>query len=142
MKKDYAIRMRKLIWFLLGSLVILLLGCSSENPALNVPPDGQYFTVQAGNDTFVMFVTDEASIRLATENFQRKNKMFPSGRIETGHGGYNWPWNWHFIPQSVRMVEVSIEVCDGAPSYVEKHVNDFVAVGYCPWNARVIKIGR
>jgi hypothetical protein len=142
MKKDYAIRMIKLLWFLLASLVVWLVGCSSENPASPVPAGGQYFTVQAGKDSFVMYVTDQNSIRLATENFQGKNKTFPSGRIERGHGGHNWPWNWHFIPQSIRMVEASIEVCDGAPSYVEDHVNDYVAIGYCPWGAKVIKVGR
>jgi hypothetical protein len=142
MKKDYAFRMKKLIWFLLASLVIWFLGCSSENPAANVPTGGQYFTVQVGKDSFVMYVTDKTAIQLATENYQGKNRTFPSGRIEPGHGGYNWPWNWHYIPESVRMVEASIEVCDGAPSYVEDHVNDFVSIGYCPWCAKIIKVGR
>jgi hypothetical protein len=134
--------MMKLLWFLLASLVVWLVGCSSENPATPLPTEGQYFTVQAGKDSFVMYVTDQNTIRLATENFQGKNKAFPSGRIEAGHGGFNWPWNWHFIPQSIRMVEASIEVCDGAPSYVEDHLDDYVAIGYCPWGAKVIKVGR
>ncbi len=142
MKRSYAIRMRKLIWFLLGALVIFLSGCSSENPATSLPPGGQYFTVQVSSDVFVMYVVDPTAIHLAVENFQGKNSTFPSGRIEPGHGGFNWPWNWHYIPESVRMVEASIEVCDGRPSYVNDHVNDFVAVGYCPWSAKIIKVGR
>jgi hypothetical protein len=117
-------------------------GCSSENPASNVPPGGQYFTVQVVNDRFVMYVTDATAIRLATENFQGKNNTFPSGRIERGTGGFNQPWNWHFIPESVRMVEAAIEVCDGRPSYVQQHIDDFVAIGYCPWGAKIIKVGK
>jgi hypothetical protein len=142
MKRSYVFRMWKLIWFLLAALVILLTGCSSEDPASNLPQGGQYFTVRVVSDTFVMYITDPTTIRLATENFQGKNRTFPSGRIESGGGGFNFPWNWHFVPESVRMVEAAIEVCDGRPSYVSEHVQDYVSVGYCPWAAKVIKVGK
>lgn len=142
MKRSYAFRMWKLIWFLLGALVILLTGCSSEDPASNLPQGGQFFTVRVATDTFVMYITDPTAIRLATENFQGKNNTFPSGRIEPGSGGFNFPWNWHYIPETVRMVEASIEVCDGRPSYVSDHVTDYVSVGYCPWGAKIIKLGK
>jgi hypothetical protein len=142
MKRIHVFRMWKLIWFLLGALIILLTGCSSEDPASNLPQGGQYFTVQVVTDTFVMYITDPTAIQLATENFHGKNRTFPSGRIESGHGGFNFPWNWHYVPQSVRMVEASIEVCDGRPSYVSDHVNDYVSIGYCPWGAKIIKIGK
>jgi hypothetical protein len=142
MKRSYAFRMKKLFWFLLATLVILFAGCSSEDPASNLPQGGQYFTLRVATDTFVMYITDPTAIRLATENFQGKNNTFPSGRIEQGTGGFNFPWNWHYIPASVRMVEASIEVCDGRPSYVSDHVSDYVSVGYCPWGAKVIKVGK
>jgi hypothetical protein len=42
----------------------------------------------------------------------------------------------------VRMAEAAIEVCDGIPSYVETHLDEFLDVGYCPWSARVVAIRR
>lgn len=128
--------------FICSIAILSFLGCSSENPATNLPPNGQYFTVQVASDQFVMYVTDADTIRLATENFQGKNNAFPSGRIDRGNGGFNQPWSWHFIPESVRMVEASIEVCDGTPSYVNNHLDDFVSIGYCPWGGKIVKVGR
>ena len=121
-------------------LLILICGCGSDNP-VDQPPMGQYFTVQVAAEQFTMLVTDPATIQLALDNLNGKNQMHPNGRIMTGNGGFNHLWNWHFVPDSVRMVEVSVEVCDGLPSYVNSHINDFMAVGYCPWSAKIIKAG-
>lgn len=128
--------------FIVLITAVLLWGCNTDNGTTPDPPAGQYFTVRVVNDTFVMFVTDPATIQLATENFEGKNNRFPLGKIDTGNGGFNGIWGWHFLPDTVRMVEVSIEVCDGTPSYVNTHLADYLAVGYCPWAAKVIKVGR
>ena len=119
---------------------LLILSCSSENPVQT--PNGQFFIVQVGNERFTMQVTDETTIRQAIENFQGKNHKFPAGRIATGNGGFNSPWSWHFIPETDPMVGVAIEVCDGLPSYVNTHLNDFITVGYCPWSGKIIQVGR
>jgi hypothetical protein len=89
-----------------------------------------------------MYVTDSTTIQLATENFQGKNSRFPIGSIQAGNGGFNGHWSWHFVPESVRMTEVAIEVCDGTPSYVNAHLSDYLGIGYCPWAAKVIKVGK
>jgi hypothetical protein len=129
----------KLLLFV--AFIIASIACHSESPTQN-PGNGQYFTVQVGSEQFVMFVTDASTVELAIENFQGKNHRFPSGKIEAGDGGFNQPYSWHFVPDTVRMVEAAIEVCDGTPQYVDQHVPDFVSVGYCPWSAKVVKIGR
>jgi hypothetical protein len=123
-------------------LAILWMGCKAENPASNLPPGGQFFTVQVGTERFVMYVTDPATIQLGIDNFQGKNSRFPLGRIATGNGGFNSPWSWHFVPESVRLVEASVEVCDGAPGYVNSHLTDYLAVGYCPWGGKIVKVGK
>ena len=107
------------------------------------PPDnGQYFTVKVVDEQFIMLATKPQTIQLAMENFQGKNNRFPIGQIALGNGGFNQPWNWHFVPETVSMVEASVEVCDGKPSYVNTHLNDYLVTGYCPWSGKVIKVGR
>lgn len=125
---------------IIAILILVFAGCKSDNTMQS--GSGSYFTVQVGNEQFVMLVTDEATIQLAIENFQGKNHNFPIGKIASGDGGYNQPWNWHYQPDTVRMTEVAIEVCDGAPSYVNAHPTDYFAAGYCPWSGKIIKIGR
>jgi len=124
---------------LLVLVAALLVACSSETPTQT--PNGQYFVVQVGAEQFTMFVTDPSTIQLAMENLQKKNIKFPSGRIAFGSGGYNRPYDWHYVPETVRMVDLSAEVCDGLPSYVNTHLNDFLTAGYCPWSGKIIKVG-
>src|SRR5262245_31570024 len=122
------------------SLVLIMAGCQTDDGTSNPTPVGQYFTVRVASDNFVMFATDPETIRLAKENFEGKNSRFPIGKIAVGNGGFNGGWGWHFVPDNVRMTEVAIEVCDGTPSYVNAHLQDFLSVGYCPWGAKVIKV--
>jgi hypothetical protein len=91
-----------------------------------------------GSETFVLRLTDPATIAAVERALQGSASTFPAGPLRRGDGGFNQPWSWHLDPAETRMVEAAIEVCDGTPSYVEGHVDDFVAVGYCPWGARVI----
>jgi len=127
--------------FLIVAAIIVTFACHSESPVQS-PPSGEYFTVQVGTQNFVMFATDAETIRLAKDNFNGKNHRFPSGHIIEGDGGFNQPWNWHFVAEDVRMVEVAIEVCDGTPGYVNDHLSDYLGTAFCPWSAKVIKIGR
>jgi hypothetical protein len=113
----------------------LLVGCDSDRGSR---PYGE-FLVAVGNETFVLRATDADTIRLATENFRGRNRLFPLGPLVANNGGFNAPWSWHFDPDRVRMVEIAIEVCDGQPSYVQGHLGDFLT-GYCPWGARVVAL--
>jgi hypothetical protein len=41
-------------------------------------------------------------------------------------------------PQNITMAELTIEVCDGLPSYVEAALPDWLGTQYCPWAARLV----
>jgi sterol desaturase/sphingolipid hydroxylase (fatty acid hydroxylase superfamily) len=113
-----------------------VLGCSDEGRAARPYAE---FLVAVGRETFVLRATDPETIRLAQESFNGRHTPFPIGPLRRGDGGFNAPWSWHFDPDRVRMAEIAIEVCDGQPSYVEQHVEDFLG-GYCPWSGRVVAL--
>ena len=117
-----------------GTLLAAVVSCTGSAGA---PSD---FVVTVGSETFVLRVHDPETVRLALDNLNGRNHQFPIGPLRTGDGGFNAPWSWHIDPERVRFTEVAIEVCDGAPSYVETHVGAFAAIGYCPWSARVIGV--
>jgi hypothetical protein len=98
------------------------------------------FVVAVENERFALRASDPETIRLARESMRGGHSIFPIGPLRRGDGGFNAPWSWHIDPDQVRMAEAAIEVCDGRPSYVEEHVDDYLAVGYCPWAARVIAL--
>lgn len=62
------------------------------------------------------------------------------GDIEAGDGGVNAPWSWHFVDGSWTLAEISAEVCDGWPSYIEENLDEWLkSPGYfCPWSSRVL----
>ncbi len=63
----------------------------------------------------------------------------PSGVIvRGGDGGVNSGYSWHIDPDSVEFAEMTIEVCDGLPSYVED--GSLSGDRFCPWSAEVIEI--
>jgi hypothetical protein len=113
--------------------VVLVTGCTGTEP----DPASVDFLVDVSGETFVLRSTDPETIRLARENIGGGNSRFPLGPLRDGDGGFNAPWTWHLDPAETRMVEVAIEVCDGRPSYVEGHQEDFPT--YCPWGARVLR---
>ena len=88
-----------------------------------------------------MEVSDPDSIRKARENMAGQNRLHHNGVLAKGDAGYNSGHLWHLLPATVRMVEISAEVCDGLPSYVDKDIDHWVTAvkTYCPWPGRVVQ---
>jgi hypothetical protein len=107
---------------------------------LQPSPKGTYFIVDVQGERFVIYVTDPETIRLAEENMMDGNNLFPIGMLARGDGGFNRPWSWHLIPDTVRMAGGSIELCDGLPSYVEQDLDYWIDIvgSFCPWSGRIV----
>lgn len=87
---------------------------------------------------FRVTVTDPATIEILRK-LERGEPApsIPNGRIVRGPG--NEPWRWRL--EDVEMADVTIEVCDGEPRYVEEHLDEYLAIGrYCPWGARLVSL--
>ena len=119
----------------MGILGVALLAAACDSAT--DPSSFADFVVDVAGERFVVRTSDEETIRLAEDNRLGRNNRFPIGALRQGDGGFNAPWTWHLDPESVRFVEVAIELCDGRPSYVETHQADYAT--YCPWGARVIE---
>ncbi len=121
---------------LVTTLVALVAGAGCGGATTRATPSTADFVVTVGSEQFVLRVTDAETIRLARERLAGRGTGFPSGPVRRGDGGFNAPWSWHLDPAETRIVEASIEVCDGTPSYVEGHLDQFPT--YCPWGAVIV----
>jgi hypothetical protein len=75
----------------------------------------------------------------------------PAGSIVRG-SGEDERYPYHFIPESVALVDLAMELCDGAPMLTLAAVNEFMrgATGqpypasapWCPWSAVPIAVER
>ena len=125
----------------------LLLSClfagSCSSPTDPNLKDGILATFDVHGERYSIFITNAQTIEqvLALWN-GRSNANIPSGRVVRGRVSYNKTWSWHIDPEDISMAENTIELCDGIPSYVESHLDDWIAnVGYfCPWSAVLVAL--
>jgi hypothetical protein len=121
----------------------VLTGC--ETDGVDALKGGVLATFEASGERFRVWVVNPQTI---WDLYQLKRgestANIPNGRILRGPGRsrHNAPYSWHLDPQDISMADVTVEVCDARPSYVEENVAEFVDnVGrYCPWNARLVEL--
>lgn len=141
--------MRKpfLPWALFGVVLLTLSGCGfmDDDDDDNALDGGVLATFDVVGEEFKVWVTNSDTIEqiLALESGESLANI-PSGRILRGAGedDHNAPWTWHLDPEDIEMAEMTIEVCDAVPSYVEANVDEFVDVvqRYCPWSAALVSV--
>jgi hypothetical protein len=115
--------------------------CSDDGAATNLPGGGLYATIAVGEETFHASITHpdgEAQARAVWAGTSGAN--IPTGELVCSPTRWNEPWHWYLAPDSVRFAEVTTEVCDGAPGYVETHCEGFGAGRYCPWAAELVDL--
>lgn len=127
-----------------GLLVAALGACGDSLPT---PPEeldgGVLATFEVRSERFHVWTRDPETIQqLEALEEGDSGANIPNGELRRGPGPgeFNAPWSWHMDPESVEMAEVTTEVCDGTPSFVESEVDYFVdEVGrYCPWSAELV----
>jgi hypothetical protein len=137
------------MWMLAVLGGLLLAGCApagqtqaTATPALQ---GGVLATFDVSGEPFKVWVTNPATIEqlLALERGESAANI-PNGRILPGPGlaDHNAPWNWHLDPDDIEMAEATIELCDGAPNYVEANLAEFTGsvLRYCPWAAQLVAL--
>ncbi|WP_294181050.1 hypothetical protein [uncultured Schumannella sp.] len=62
----------------------------------------------------------------------------PVGTVVRDDPGVNEPWSWHIDPTTLQFADITIEVCDGLPSYVED--GTITSDQFCPWSAEIVSI--
>jgi hypothetical protein len=50
----------------------------------------------------------------------------------------NTGYSWHIDPATFEWAELTMEVCDGRPSYVED--GTLTSDIFCPWSAEVVSV--
>jgi len=106
---------------------------------------GVLATFKTAGERFRVWVTNPQTM-WDLQQLQRgeSTASIPNGRILRGPGKarHNAPYSWHLDPEDISMADMTIEVCDARPSYVEENVGEFVDnVGrYCAWNARLVEL--
>ena len=121
----------------------------ADSPAIQATPAPVFatFTFADGQPVRV-FATDPQTVRdLTAIAAGQKKDMIPNGLLlddRPGRSPYDPRWSFHFRPESLQMAEVTIEVCDGTPSYIQDHMDEWFAgakeARWCSWSAHLTKL--
>ncbi len=111
----------------------LLSGCVQPGPTVAT------FEVAGGPQTYKIELAtpeliDHAKRLMAGEDIA----AIPNGLIVRDDPSINEPWSWHIDPASLEFADVTTEVCDGLPEYVED--GTLTSPYYCPWSTKIIDI--
>jgi len=131
-------------YILLAGIVIIALVVGGSYLYLVSQPRGMYFVVDVVGERFTMLVVDQQAIQDALDNMNGLNHMHPIGVLDFGDGGFNAPWGWHYKPETVTMTDMSTEVCDAEPHFVQENLDYWVNTVkyYCPWGAKIISASQ
>ena len=123
-----------------GVLVMLLgllaLACGDATG----PEAAAVFEVRVADETFRVGVNDPVQIDSFAARLASGVQGPVSGTLARGAGGVNQPWSWHLDPETAHVADLTAEVCDGRPSFVEDDLDYWLesVKQYCPWGAKVV----
>jgi len=125
-----------------------VLGCGSSGDDVPQPPAERKFLFgirshNKGEQDFVAFSSRPEVISKVLKELGKpvsERTLMINGAIDRGNDG-NRNWSWHFKPDDWDLAEISVEVCDGLPSDVEKDIDYWVDTvkRFCPWDSFVKK---
>jgi hypothetical protein len=128
-------------------LVAAAAGCESDDDSGGGDPRAVTFHFKMvgdaqGLEDFRAVTSDASVIAIAREQLSKpahERNQHIAGAIDHGNGGFNLAWNWHFVPDSWSLAEISIELCDTSPTLISQCVECWVEApsGACPWSSYV-----
>jgi hypothetical protein len=114
--------------------IVVAVACD-ETPT--APSSGAVVTFAVAGETFRVALTTGDQVAAARAAQSGGREKIPTGRIVAG-AQVNTGWTWHL--EDVTFAEVTIELCDGRPSDVERAGVQFGDGRFCPWSATVVRI--
>ena len=96
-------------------------------------------TFQVGDESYRVEIIDPLQVRIARRLLAGKEApSIPNGRIVRGEPDVNTGWSWHIDPTDFEFADLTIELCDGLPSYVED--GSLTGDNFCPWSAELVAL--
>jgi hypothetical protein len=111
---------------------LALTGCAAQ-------PTVATFEVAGGPQTYkVELATPELVQHVKDLMDGSEDGRIPIGKIVRDDPSVNEPWSWHIDPETLEFADVTTEVCDGLPEYVED--GSLTSDYYCPWMAVPVEL--
>jgi hypothetical protein len=110
-------------------------------PVPSIPADAPVIvTFKAANGkTWKQRLTQPDDIAIAWKHLKGEEApKIPNGKIVRSGPDVNAGWSWHLDPDDFEWADMTMEVCDGLPDYVEDLT--LTSDRYCSWEATVVAV--
>ncbi len=113
---------------------------TTPSPSPTGSPTGAVIaTFRVSGEEYRVLVTDPVQMAHARALLNGEEApTIPNGRVVRGQSSVNTGWSWHIDPDDFHFADMTIELCDGRPSFVERGEVD--GDRFCPWGAEVVEI--
>lgn len=128
------LHMRGVVLTALLLIAMVALNCGGDAGGPSAP---RVATIDVSGETYRIELTTADLVAAAEAARDGRGPRIPNGRIVMGTG-INTGWRWHV--EDVQFADVTIELCDGRPSDVERLGTTFGGGRYCPWGAQVVAV--
>ncbi|HEX7086993.1 MAG TPA: hypothetical protein VF198_11550 [Vicinamibacterales bacterium] len=109
-------------------------GCGSSSAS---PTPVKVAVIRVGDEAFRVALPTPELVEAARAAQAGTGPRIPNGRIVAGTQ-VNVGYSWHL--EDLGFADVTIELCDGRPSMVEREGVTFGGGRFCPWGAEVVSI--
>jgi hypothetical protein len=113
----------------------------TQGPTASPSPSGALVaTFRVGAEEYRILLTDPADVAIAQRLLTGDDTAprIPNGLIVRHETSVNERWSWSIDPDSLEFADMTTEVCDGLPSYVED--GSLTGDYFCPWSAEIIAL--
>jgi hypothetical protein len=101
---------------------------------------GILVTFDVVGEEYSIFITNNDTIEevFAVQRGESQATI-PNGLLVERAVSYNQPWSWHIDSEDIHMAEMTIELYDGVPSFVESELEYWLESvhRYAPWSATI-----
>jgi len=113
---------------------------ASATPVASAYPAGSVIaTFKVGDEEFRVLVVDPENVAIAQKLLAGKEAPpIPNGVVVRGDPSVNVGYTWHIDPATLEFADMTTEVCDGKPSFVE--AGQITGDRFCPWSAKVVDL--
>ena len=124
---------------ILGAAIVVVAAVSAVLIATSLTPRNPVATFQVVDETYRIELATPALVAHAEALLAGEQvAAIPNGVVVRNDPGPNAPWSWHIDPATLDFADMTIEVCDGLPSYVEDEI--VTSDQFCPWSAKIVSI--
>jgi hypothetical protein len=131
--------MRRAVTLILTAVTLAALA-GTPAVAATAPAKRALVTWKVGAERFRTYLNRPGDVALVRTAIKKEMPAgIPVGRIYRG-SRENRGHRWHL--RNVRLAEVTIELCDGLPSYLDDDLEYWIGTvkRYCPWSAVPVRL--